>query len=48
VVLPKEMVGYWYPTHIFKNIIPDLKKTGITAGQVHTIMIENPRKMFEG
>jgi phosphotriesterase-related protein len=48
VVLPQEMVGNWYPTHVFKNIIPDLKKSGITDEHIHTIMVENPRKMFEG
>jgi phosphotriesterase-related protein len=48
VVLPKEIVGNWYPTHVFKNIIPDLKKSGVTDEQIRTIMVENPRKMFEG
>ncbi|MGV8057319.1 MAG: phosphotriesterase [Smithellaceae bacterium] len=48
LVMPKGMAGYWYPTHLFKNIIPDLKKAGITDAHIHTIMVENPRKMFEG
>jgi phosphotriesterase-related protein len=48
VTLPEEIVGNWYPTHVFKNIIPDLKKSGVTDEQVRTIMVENPRKMFEG
>ncbi len=48
VIFPKEIVGNWYPTHVFKNIIPDLKKSGVTDEQIRTIMFENPRKMFEG
>jgi len=48
VLLPKEIVGNWYPTHLFKNIIPDLKKAGVTDAHINTIMVENPRKMFEG
>ncbi len=48
VTLPKEMVGNWYPTHIFKNIIPALKNARVTEEDIHTIMVENPRRLFEG
>lgn len=48
VVLPQEIVGNWYPTHIFKNVIPDLQKSGVTEEQIRTIMVENPKKLFEG
>lgn len=48
VELPEEMVGNWYPTHIFKHIIPDLKTAGVPEEVLHKIMTENPRKMFEG
>jgi phosphotriesterase-related protein len=48
VTLPKEMVGNWYPTHVFKNIIPALKNARVTDEDIHTIMVENPKKMFEG
>jgi phosphotriesterase-related protein len=48
VTMPKEIVANWYPTHIFKNIIPDLKKAGVTNEHINAIMVENPRKMFEG
>jgi phosphotriesterase-related protein len=48
VILPKEIVGNWYPTHVFKNVIPDLKNARITDEDIHTIMHENPKSMFEG
>jgi phosphotriesterase-related protein len=48
VELPKEIVQNWYPTHIFKNIVPDLQRSGVTEEQIRTIMVENPRKLFEG
>ncbi len=48
VVLPREIVGNWYPTHLFKNIIPALKNAGVAEEYIHTITVENPRKMFAG
>ncbi len=48
VILPEEIVGNWYPTHVFKNVIPELKKSGVTDEQIHTMTVDNPRKMFEG
>jgi phosphotriesterase-related protein len=48
VVLPPEFVGNWYPTHVFKHIIPKLKESGVTDDQIETIMVKNPRRLFEG
>lgn len=48
VTLPQEIAGNWYPTHIFKNIIPAFKNAGITEEHINTIMLENPKNMFEG
>jgi phosphotriesterase-related protein len=36
------------PTHVFKNIIPDLKKAGVTDDQINMMMVENPRRLFGG
>ena len=47
-LLPKEEVKNWYPTHLFKNIIPELKKHGVTDEQIHAMLVENPRRLFEG
>ena len=44
----KEVVKDWYPTHVFKDIIPVLKGAGVTDDQLNTVMVENPRKIFQG
>lgn len=46
--LPAEIAGNWYPTHLFKNIVPALKKAGVSDDEIHAITVENPRKIFEG
>ncbi|MFH1137915.1 MAG: phosphotriesterase-related protein [Pseudomonadota bacterium] len=45
-VLP--LVANWHPTHLFKNIIPALKKGGVTDEQIKTIIVDNPRNLFAG
>ena len=46
--LDEETAGDWYPTHLFKNVIPILKKAGVTDEQIHTITVKNPKRLFEG
>ena len=49
--LPEEAqqkVSHWSPVHLFRNIIPELKQAGITDEQIRTMMVDNPRRMFEG
>jgi phosphotriesterase-related protein len=46
-LLPKESIKNLYPTHIFKDIIPALKDAGITDSQINTILVENPRRIFQ-
>ncbi len=38
----------WKPTHIFEDIIPALKKAGVTDDQITTMMVANPRKFLAG
>jgi phosphotriesterase-related protein len=48
--LPPEMaklVQNWTPTHVFKNIVPALKRAGVTEAKIHTMMVENPRRYFQ-
>jgi phosphotriesterase-related protein len=45
-VLP--LVANWHPGHLFENIIPELKKGGVTDEQINTIIKENPRRFFAG
>ncbi len=35
-----------YLGHIHDNIVPDLKKLGITDEQIHLMLVENPRRFF--
>jgi predicted metal-dependent phosphotriesterase family hydrolase len=37
--------GYGY-AHILNDIVPQLKSVGITDQQIHTMMVENPKKVF--
>jgi phosphotriesterase-related protein len=41
-VLPR-----WNYLHIHKDVIPALKARGISDAEVHTMMVENPRRIFE-
>jgi phosphotriesterase-related protein len=43
MILPK-----WKPTHIFENILPDLKKAGIKEEQISNILVDNPRRYLAG
>jgi phosphotriesterase-related protein len=48
--LPPELakkVENWTPTHVFKNIVPALKRAGVTEAKIHTLMVENPRRYFQ-
>lgn len=46
--ISKPLIGNWYPTHLFKNIIPELKKGGITDEQINSVVVDNPRVLFGG
>ena len=54
IMLSNDSIGRWLgkpficksPTHLFKNIIPDLKKAGVTDDQVNMMLVENPRRLF--
>jgi phosphotriesterase-related protein len=38
----------WEPTHLFKRILPQLRERGLSEADVHTLLVENPRRYFEG
>lgn len=42
VVLPN-----WHYLHIHNDVIPALKARGVTDEQLHQMLVENPRKIFE-
>ena len=47
--LPEEalpLIANWHPSHLFNNIIPALKKGGVTDEQIETIIKNNPKNLF--
>jgi phosphotriesterase-related protein len=42
IVLPR-----WHFLHIHNDVIPALKEQGVTDEQINTMLVENPRKIFE-
>jgi phosphotriesterase-related protein len=38
----------WYPTHVFKNILPALKTRGVSDKEIGEMTAGNPRRLFEG
>jgi len=37
----------WHYLHIHNDVIPALRKRGVTEAQIHTMMVANPRQIFE-
>ena len=42
VVLPN-----WHYLHIHRDVVPALKERGVTDEQIDTMLVDNPRKIFE-
>jgi phosphotriesterase-related protein len=42
------LIGNWHPTHLFKNVIPALRKGGVTEQRIQGILVDNPRRLFGG
>jgi phosphotriesterase-related protein len=36
------------PTHFSKRIIPQLREAGVTDDEIDQLLVENPRRFFEG
>jgi len=41
------MLPNWHYLHIHKDVIPALKERGVTDEQLHTMLVDNPRRIFE-
>jgi len=44
----QQLLATWHPTHIFENVIPVLRKAGISDAKIHQLMVENPKHAFGG
>lgn len=42
----KPLIENWSYTHIFKDILPALKKAGVTEEQVRQMLVDNPQRIF--
>lgn len=41
------MLPRWHYLHIHNDVIPALKQKGVTDEQLHTMLVQNPREIFE-
>ncbi|HKF28601.1 MAG TPA: hypothetical protein VKB29_05205 [Candidatus Binataceae bacterium] len=47
--LPPEtakLVENWKPTHVFQNIVPALKRAGVSEEKIRAMLVDNPRRYF--
>jgi phosphotriesterase-related protein len=47
--LPAEtakLVENWKPSHVFRNIVPALKRAGVGDEKIRAMLVENPRRYF--
>ena len=44
----KLVMPNYYATHIFKDILPLLKKAAVSDSQINTMLVENPRRFLAG
>lgn len=44
----KELAPSWRFTLIFQEVLPALRKSGVTEEQISQMMVDNPRRVFEG
>ncbi|MDR3570505.1 MAG: hypothetical protein P4L43_20975 [Syntrophobacteraceae bacterium] len=42
------MGAQWHPTYIHKRFIPKMRAAGVTEDQIHTMLVDNPRRLFTG
>jgi phosphotriesterase-related protein len=42
------MLPDWHYLHLMNDVIPYLKDHGVTEEQLHTMLVDNPRKILSG
>ena len=45
-LLPTVMPN-WHYLHIMRDVVPALQERGVTDAQIHTMLVDNPRRFFE-
>jgi phosphotriesterase-related protein len=46
--LVQALLANWSYSHVFKNVIPEVKKAGVTDEQINKMLVENPKRLFGG
>ena len=41
-----KLVENWKPTHVFQNIVPALKRAGVSEEKIRAMLVDNPRRYF--
>jgi phosphotriesterase-related protein len=41
------VIPNWHYLHIHNDVLPALKRRGVTDEQINTMLIDNPRRIFE-
>ena len=41
------MAPNWHYLHIHNHVLPALKHRGVSDEQINTMLVDNPRKIFE-
>ena len=44
----EEFFPVWHPTYVHLKLIPKMKAAGITDSQIRTMLVDNPRSLFQG
>ncbi len=42
------LIENWKPSHVLQNIVPALKKAGVPQEKISAMLVENPRRYFQG
>jgi phosphotriesterase-related protein len=45
--LVRAVIPNWHYLHIHNDVLPALREKGVTEQQLHAMLVENPRKIFE-
>jgi phosphotriesterase-related protein len=51
LALPPEqqhLIANWQPTHLIKNLIPQMREAGVSNDKIHAMLVDNPRRWFAG
>ena len=44
----QHLIANWQPTHLFKNLIPQLREAGVSDDKIKMMLVDNPRRWFAG